>query len=150
MIHIKFLLMIPFLFGLAFQSEGSNENDQKTYIVINTNSELIHYSERGNSVFIRIEFLRPNLKAYAIHVRKKIYEDDYDHKEVELKQSDLFDSRTLFADKLSFSDWSDLEKIGENQKIYVIFHDEYMSRDRFIWNHKLKALEVWVTADGPI
>ena len=47
-------------------------------------------------------------------------------------------------------EWSELEQIGLNQKIYMIFQEDYLSKDRFVLNHKFKALEVRVTADGPI
>lgn len=36
------------------------------------------------------------------------------------------------------------------QKIYMIFYEDYMSKERFVWNKKFRAYEVWVTADGPI
>lgn len=34
--------------------------------------------------------------------------------------------------------------------IYMIFQEDYLSKERFVLNHKFKALEVRVTADGPI
>lgn len=138
------IVFLPFLMGY------SSKNQERVFLVIDKNSENIDVSFRSQGMFIWIKFDLPNYRANASHTPPEVNHWEYSHEEIEIGQTELINAQIFFANQLSFSDWSDLEKLGENQKIYVIFYDEYMNRDRFVWNHKFKAWEVRVTADGPI
>lgn len=152
---MKFITVLVFTFFIFGFYQQSIENcNQKLVIIIEKcedSRSKIYYSEKKDIIYsFRIKFDIPNHSAWVQHIPSRANHWEYSHEEIEIGQTELINAQIFFANQLSFSDWSDLEKLGEKQKIYVILYDEYMNRDRFVWNHKFKAWEVWVTADGPI
>lgn len=126
---------------------------QEVFILVERNADVrsrIYYLEKDMHHSVRINFDTPNYSAHMMHISSKANHFNYSHEEIEISQNEMINSKVLFAEKLTFMEWSELEQIGLNQKIYMIFQEDYLSMDRFVLNHKFKALEVRVTADGPI
>jgi hypothetical protein len=125
----------------------------EVFIIVEKNSDVrsrIYYLERDMHLSVRINFDIPNYSAHMMHISSKANHFNYSHEEIQVSQKDLIKSKLLFAEKLTFMEWSELEQIGLKQKIYMIFEEDYLSNDRFVLDHQFKALEVRVTADGPI
>lgn len=136
------------MFNLS--SEDFPKVYERTFSIVDRNSKLIDVSERNSIMHVWVSFNLPNHRANLSHIPPEVNHWEYSHEKIEVGQIELTNSQVLFADKLDFMDLSDLEQLGKKQKIYMILHEDYMSKERFIWNNKFKAYEVWVTADGPI
>lgn len=134
----------------------SQEVQNNLYILIpRTNKEgsKISFMEhkRGISIGAYITFDIPTYTVRVSHMPPWVdYPSEGNREQIEVTASDMLNSRILCAEKLTFNEWSELEQIGLNQKIYMIFQEDYLSKDRFVLNHQFKAYEVRVTADGPI
>ncbi|MCH7415901.1 hypothetical protein MM213_20540 [Belliella sp. R4-6] len=126
---------------------------QEVFILVERNADVrsrIYYLEKDMHHSVRINFDTPNYSAHMMHISSKANHFNYSHEEIEISKKEMINSKVLFAEKLTFMEWSELEQIGLNQKIYMIFQEDYLSKERFVLNHKFKALEVRVTVDGPI
>ncbi|MDX5476920.1 hypothetical protein [Fontibacter flavus] len=107
--------------------------------------------KKGISVGAYITFDEPNYTVTVTHMPPWVdYPSEGNREEIKVSQNDLIKARVLFAEKLTFKEWSELEQIGLKQKIYMIFQEDYLSKDRFVLNHRFKAFEVRITANGPI
>jgi len=130
------------------------KNIDRVFVIVekntNSGSNFYYHEIKDVSYGFNITFKIPNYRAYMIHTPVRANHWEYKHEEIEVTRSELTQSKVLFADQLTYSEWSELERVGLEDKIYMIFQEEYMSSDRFVLDHKFKALEVRVTADGPI
>ncbi len=136
-------------------AKSQEEQDHLFILIPKTNKKgsKISFMEhkRGISIGAYITFDKPNYSARVTHMPPWVdYPSEGNREEIEIKPKDLIKSKMLFAEKLTFMEWSELEQIGLKQKIYMIFEEDYLSKDRFVLDHQFKALEVRVTADGPI
>ncbi|MGY6521823.1 MAG: hypothetical protein ACXIUD_08855 [Mongoliitalea sp.] len=128
----------------------------KIFILIPTTNEKgtkISYSEHKRGILIGayITFDVPNYTVIVSHMPPWVdYPSEGNREQIEVTASDMLNSSILCAEKLTFNEWSELEQIGLKQKIYMVFQEDYLSKDRFVLNHQFKAYEVRVTADGPI
>ncbi len=126
------------------------------YIIIpkiNEKGSKISFMEhkKGISIGAYITFDKPNFSVRISHMPSWVdYPLEGNRDEIEVTYSDLLQANLLFADKLSFDEWDQIELSNKHRKIYMVFHEDFMSKNRFILNHKFKAFEVNVTADGPI
>lgn len=148
---LTLIQLITFLFSTP--TSVFDKEIQEVFILVERNSDVrsrIYYVEKDMNHSVRINFETPNHSAHMMHISSRANHFNYSHGEIEISSNDLIKSKILFAEKLTFMEWSELEQIGLNQKIYMIFQEEYLSKDRFVLNHKFKAFEVRVTADGPI
>jgi len=145
---LSLLVSLIVMFNLS--SEDFSKGYERTFLIVDRNSKLIDFSERNSMMHVWVSFNQPNYRANLSHIPPEANHWEYSHKTIEAAQLELINSRILFAEKLNFMEWRELEQIGLKQKIYMILHDDYMSKERFVWNKKFKAYEVWVTADGPI
>jgi hypothetical protein len=130
--------------------ENLQKENERTFLIVNRNSKLIDVSERNSIMHVWVSFNQPNHRANLSHIPPEVNHWEYSHEKVEVGHLDLAKSQVLFAENLDFMDWGDLEQLGKKQKIYMILYEDYMSKERFVWNKKFTAYEVWVTADGPI
>jgi hypothetical protein len=151
---MKALAFLPIIILLFYSSNSVSKKEVQTvFIVVKKNSDVrsnIYYLEKDMHHSVRINFDTPNYSAHMMHISSKANHFNYSHEEIEISQKEMITSKILFAEKLTFVEWRELEQIGLNQKIYMIFEEDYLSKDRFILNHQFKAFEVRVTADGPI
>ncbi|MFN3800808.1 hypothetical protein [Belliella pelovolcani] len=130
--------------------ENLPKENERTFLIVNRNSKLIDVSERNSIMHVWVSFNQPNYRANLSHIPPEVNHWEYSHENVEVGHLDLAKSQVLFVENLDFMDWGDLEQLGKKQKIYMILYEDYMSKERFVWNKKFTAYEVWVTADGPI
>ncbi|UJP66430.1 hypothetical protein [Mongoliitalea daihaiensis] len=151
---ILILLLVIFLVNpIIVQSQ---EMQNHVYILIPKINEVgskITFLEhkRGILMSAYITFDFPNYTVIVSHMPPWVdYPSEGNREQMEVYTKDLFNSKVLLANKLTFRQWWELEQIGLKQKIFMIFQEEYLSKDRFVLNHKFKAFEVRVTADGPI
>jgi hypothetical protein len=151
---ILIISIILFLVNLIIVK--SQEVQNSIFILIPKTNKVgskISFKEhkRGVSIGAYITFEKPNYSVRVTHMPLWVdYPSKDNREEIEISPYDLINSKVLFAEKLNFMEWRELEQIGLNQKIYMIFEEDYLSKDRFVLDHKFKALEVRVTADGPI
>lgn len=151
---MKTLLIILFFIGLNQISLIEHSyNVNHVFIVINKKSNdttNIYYHEVEDVTYsFSIRFEAPNYRASLIHIPKRANYELYSHEEIEVTQSQLLQSKVLYAEKLTYTDWSELQKCQEEDKVYIIFQEDYLSKDRFVLNHKFKALEAYVSTSGP-
>ncbi|MCH7415879.1 hypothetical protein MM213_20430 [Belliella sp. R4-6] len=152
---MKYILIIIIYVFLGYQSQENTENAiKRIFIILPKNSDSsskIFYSDKKDiSYGALIYFKEPVYKAIIKHTPRRANHPEYKHEEIDITNKELMESTILFAEKLTFMEWSELEQIGLKQKIYMIFEEDYLSKNRFVLDHKFKALEVRVTADGPI
>jgi hypothetical protein len=141
------------LFHLVGLPDSKNDTDLVFIIVeknTKPNSYLYYHEIKDVTYGFRITFDIPNYSASMIHTPVRTNHPEYKHEEIEITQQELLKSKVLFADKLKFREWEDLEVFDQEGEIYMIFQEDYMTSDRFVLNHKFKALEVRVVANGPI
>jgi hypothetical protein len=148
---LTFIQVIIFL--ISTPTSVLDKEIQDVFILVERNADVksrIYYLEKDMHHSVRINFDTPNYSAHMMHISSKANHFNYSHEEIEITPYDLIKSKILFAEKLTFMEWRELEQIGLKQKIFMIYQEEYLSNDRFVLNHKFKAFEVRVTADGPI
>ncbi|MCH7413266.1 hypothetical protein MM213_07215 [Belliella sp. R4-6] len=148
--NILLSLLVSLISLGSFISEDCSGNNEKIILIVNKDSKRIDVYDRNGSTSVWVSFGSPNLRANLFHIPPEVNHWEYSHEKVEVGHLDLAKSQVLFAENLDFMDWGDLEQLGKKQKIYMILYEDYMSKERFVWNKKFTAYEVWVTADGPI
>lgn len=150
---MKILLFILIFLYFHQQSPREPLSIDRVFIVISERKSgvpYISYHERKDlDYFYTITFNTPNLKVSLFHIPKRANYELYSHEEIEVTQSELLLSKVLYADKLTYTDWSELQKCQEEVKVYFIYQEDYFSKDRFVLDHKFKALEAYVSTSGP-
>jgi hypothetical protein len=153
---MKYLSLWILSFCLFVNSASSQQSspEERIFLVIprsNVSNSKISYAEHKTTLFgAIITFDIPNLSAQVFHVPSKNNHPDYKHEEIYVSQSELLYSTVLFVDQLSFTDFVLLEQNSASYKYYMIFQEDYMTNNRFILNHRFRALEATVRADGAI
>lgn len=153
---MKYLSLWILSFCLFVNSASSQQSspEERIFLVIprsNVSNSKISYAEHKTTLYgAIITFDIPNLSAQVFHVPSKNNHPDYKHEEIYVSQSELLYSTVLFVDQLSFTDFVLLEQNSASYKYYMIFQEDYMTNNRFILNHRFRALEATVHADGAI
>lgn len=153
---MKYLSLWILSFCLFVNSASSQQSspEERIFLVIprsNVSNSKISYAEHKTTLYgAIITFDIPNLSAQVFHVPSKNNHPDYKHEEIYVSQSELLYSTVLFVDQLSFTDFVLLEQNSASYKYYMIFQEDYMTNNRFILNHRFRALEATVRADGAI
>lgn len=153
---MKYLCLWIISFCLFVNSASSQQSspEERIFLVIprsNVPNSKVSYAEHKTILYgAIITFDIPNISAQVFHIPSKNNHPDYKHEEIYISQSDLLYSTVLFVDQLTFGDFVELEQNVASYKYYMIFQEDYMTKNRFILNHRFKALEVAVRADGAI
>ncbi|WP_339757611.1 hypothetical protein [Algoriphagus aquimarinus] len=150
---MKILLFILIFISFDQQSPREPLFIDKLFIVVSerkSDEPYISYHERKDlDYFYTITFNIPSLKVSLFHIPERVNHFNYAHEEIEVTQSELLQSKVLYADELTYTDWSELQKCQEKVKVYFIYQEDYLSKDRFVLDHKFKALEAYVSTSGP-
>ncbi|MCH6198776.1 hypothetical protein MMU07_04225 [Aquiflexum sp. LQ15W] len=132
------ILILQFVFTHSYCKDLIKNEKDTVLIVFNREAHFTKEFQSVNYVFsyVRGGFDDPNMEV-------GIYSLITTHKTLELSMGQLNQKEKIWDLDLNFNDWATVwSKTAKGSAVYVIFQDELMHKDRFIYGFKVHAYQV--------
>jgi hypothetical protein len=150
---LYFILIFAFSPGFGFGQIsdcypiGKNSSDT-LIVVVNRYQDKTNYTVRESKDLkskpfteIRIHrtgFSDPNFDISLFHVTA----NPICHSQMDFTNSDISRFLIYWDREMDFSKWSKLGSFSSSRTVFMVFEDEVLNKDRFVFGHKFKAFQI--------
>ncbi|MCH6236731.1 hypothetical protein [Cognataquiflexum rubidum] len=98
-----------------------------------------------DSTFYTMSYWRDGYSEPEFHlIIQHVSGPPLDHKIIYFDLAKLFSHKTFWDREMDFNKWSKLGSFAMSRTVFMVYEDELLSNNRFVYGHKFKAYQIMI------